>query len=70
MQPSNKKRMADNVIVSLLEKFRQYENLCHKYTRMMKENVEELVEVFGPNIEKDYKNIRRSSHSKFPSIRL
>jgi len=68
MQPSNKKRIADNVIVSLLEKFRLYENVCYKYTRMMKENVEQLVEVFGPNIEKDYTNIRKSSHCKFPSI--
>jgi len=36
----------------------------------MKENVEQLVEVFGPNIEKDYTNIRKSSHCKFPSIWL
>jgi len=27
MQPTNKKRMADNVIVSFLEQFRQHENL-------------------------------------------
>jgi hypothetical protein len=70
MQISNMKRMADNVIVSLLEKFRQYENLCYKYTRMMKKKVERLVEMFDPNIEKDYTNIRKSSHCKFPSIRL
>jgi hypothetical protein len=52
MQTTSKKRMADNVIVSLLEKFRQYENLCYKYmsARMMKENFEQLVQLFGPNI--------------------
>jgi len=41
MQPTNKKRMADNVIVSFLEQFRQHENLFYKYTRMVKENVEQ-----------------------------
>jgi uncharacterized protein YjaG (DUF416 family) len=70
MQTTNKKRMADNVIVSLLEKFRQYENLCYKYmsARMMKENFEQFVQVFGPNIGKIYTNIRKSNHCKFPSI--
>jgi 5-bromo-4-chloroindolyl phosphate hydrolysis protein len=68
MHPTNKKRMAENLIVSLPKKFRQYENLFYKHTSIMIENVEQLVEVVGPNNEKYYTNIQISSHCKFPSI--
>jgi len=47
----NKKRMANNVILSLLEDLHQHENKCHKYTV---ETYENSLEPAGPTIQKTY----------------
>jgi hypothetical protein len=52
MHPMNKKRMANNVILSLLEDLQQHENKSYKYTRMMVETYENSLEPAGPTIQK------------------
>ena len=51
MHPVNKKRMANNVILSLLEDLRQHENKFYKYTNMMIETYDNLLEHAGPTIQ-------------------
>jgi hypothetical protein len=51
MHPMNKKRMANNVILSLLEDLHQHENKSYKYTSMMVETCENSLEPAGPTIQ-------------------
>jgi len=54
MHPMNEKRMANNVILSLLEDLHQLENKFYKYTSTMVETYENSLEPAGPTIQKTY----------------
>jgi hypothetical protein len=53
MHPMNK-RMANNVILFLLEDIHQHENKFYRYTSMMVETCENSLEPVGPTIQKKY----------------
>jgi len=54
MHPMNKKRVANTVILSLLEDLHQHENKFYKYTSMMVETCENSLEPAGPTIQNTY----------------